>query len=343
MPASFLNGSYGLMVHYLATSVGGHAADDMTSRLWNDRVESFDVEGFCDQLEEAKAGHLIFTAGQNSGYYATPSESYDAFTPGRESRCSGRDLVGEIALACRKRGISFICYLPCHPASSDIAVLSAMARLDGESSDRVIDEVFLRRLHNAQGAEDALYLSRRKQMQIAWEGVITEWSERWGDTVSGWWIDGCYLRGLFQSTEAPNALSFAAACRAGNPHAAVSMAKGHHSALDECYPGEDFTAGECIERLWVGGWFGQSGFRRLPSRLGQDVQVHILHFLSDFWGRGEGADLPDALIRAYTQYVCEQGAGMTWDVPIQHDGRFGDKLMNLLKIARPMPLPYLPM
>jgi len=50
------NARYGVFVHYLG---GG---DD-----WNERVNSFDVERFAEQIARTGAAYLVFTLGQNSG------------------------------------------------------------------------------------------------------------------------------------------------------------------------------------------------------------------------------------------------------------------------------------
>ena len=47
---------FGVFVHYLGQG------DD-----WNDKVDSFDVGHFADQVARTKAGYVVFTLGQNSG------------------------------------------------------------------------------------------------------------------------------------------------------------------------------------------------------------------------------------------------------------------------------------
>lgn len=96
---SWLSGKRGLMVHYLPEFPG------------NEQVDSFDLAGFLDDFDRSASDYLIFTLGQNRGFYCAPNEVIDRYAgPGR---CSRRDLFGEIAAALAKRGKRVIAYLPC--------------------------------------------------------------------------------------------------------------------------------------------------------------------------------------------------------------------------------------
>ena len=51
---------------------------------------------------------------------------------------------------------------------------------------------------------------RLAEFQRKWEAVIREWSLRWGKSVSGWWIDGCYFADqMYRFDDEPNFASFA--------------------------------------------------------------------------------------------------------------------------------------
>ena len=59
---------------------------------------------------------------------------------------------------------------------------------------------------------------RLSEFQRNWEAVIREWSNRWGDDVSAWWVDKCYYANvMYRHPDEPNFAGFAAAARAGNP------------------------------------------------------------------------------------------------------------------------------
>lgn len=78
---SWLSGKRGLMVHYLPEFPG------------NEQVDSFDLAGFLDDFDRSASDYLIFTLGQNRGFYCAPNEVIDdmparAAVPG--ATCSGR-------------------------------------------------------------------------------------------------------------------------------------------------------------------------------------------------------------------------------------------------------------
>ena len=108
----FRDAGYGIMVHYLKPVIvpEGDAGE------WNEAVNSFDVELFADQAEEARAGFVMFTLGQNSGYYCSPNATFDSIVgvePG--ALCSTRDLPQDLIKALNKYNIPVILYLPSNP------------------------------------------------------------------------------------------------------------------------------------------------------------------------------------------------------------------------------------
>jgi hypothetical protein len=77
------------------------------------------VNGLADQIKSVGAGYLVLTIGQNSGYYACPNPAYDRLVGIQPSKCSRRDLIGDMAQALHKRGIKLIAYLPSGAPSGD--------------------------------------------------------------------------------------------------------------------------------------------------------------------------------------------------------------------------------
>jgi hypothetical protein len=174
---------FGVFVHYLGEGPN-----------WNKRVESFNVEKFSDQLQQTGAGYLIFTLGQNSGYYCSPNATYEKYA-GYETgeRCSRRDLPMEIADALAKRGIRLMLYLPSRSPQRDKQAMTG-----------------LHDVHEQQPAP--------QEFTKRWSEVIAEWSLRYGKKISGWWFDGSYNTAGWDDLSKPyNWNTWAGACRAGNP------------------------------------------------------------------------------------------------------------------------------
>ncbi|MHC4517588.1 MAG: alpha-L-fucosidase [Planctomycetota bacterium] len=151
----FKEAKYGVFVHYL-----GGGAD------WNEKVNAFDVEKFTAHIAQSGAAYLVFTLGQNSGYYCSPNATYEKYAGYQiGQRCSQRDLPMEIADALGKKGIRLMLYLPSRSPQQD---KQAMAGLNDVHERQPAPQEFTRK----------------------WSAVTAEWSRRYGRKVSGWWFDG---------------------------------------------------------------------------------------------------------------------------------------------------------
>src|SRR5713101_656130 len=156
---------WGVMTHYLADWIA--RPEKMTVERWNNLIDRFDVETLAKQLESAGAGYYQITIGQNSGFYLSPNATYDRLVGMEPSKCSRRDLVADLYEALHKRGIRLMVYLPSGAPAGDAKAAAALEWRNGPYPNR--------------------------EFQLKWEQIISEWSERWGKKVSGWWFDGCYF------------------------------------------------------------------------------------------------------------------------------------------------------
>lgn len=211
-------GSYGIMVHYFPTPMG-NTPEDLTADF-NRYIDAFDLDHFIGQFEASRADWLIFTVGQNTGYFNSPNEWLDSRAPGFTSR---RDLMFEIAQRVHQLGKRFIMYI-----SSQAPQKFAPATPD------TIVEV---------------------QKAFAWDpndlGPFTDrylefvkiYSQRFGKLCDGWWYDGCYPSTHKSGTDWAR---WIAASRAGNPDAIVALNDGAFCIGKETpvSPLQDYHAGE---------------------------------------------------------------------------------------------------
>jgi len=100
-------GTFGVMTHYLIAPEGTTDAEKTAN--FNKTIDDFDIKLYMKQFDQAKADWLIFTIGQNTGYWNSSNKIIDSVLPGRTPK---RDLVLEIAKAVKKRGKHFIAYIP---------------------------------------------------------------------------------------------------------------------------------------------------------------------------------------------------------------------------------------
>ena len=204
---------WGVMTHYLGAPPSSKGGAELTAEMWNKQVDAFDVNGLADQLASAGAKYLLFTIGQNSGHYCSPNATYDRIVGITPSKCSRRDLIADLANALAARNIRLMVYLPSGAPSADPVARKALGWRWGKPGGWQLPG-------EPVGG-------RLAEFQRNWEAVIREWSLRWGKSVSGWWIDGCYFADeMYRFDDEPNFASFAKALKAGNPEAIVAFNPG---------------------------------------------------------------------------------------------------------------------
>ena len=306
---NWMRGGYGIMCHYLSHPPGSDVDYAPSADEWNSTVESVDAEALADTIASTGARWLIFTIGQISGYYCSPNATLEQLIGRSPSRLSRRDLVAELAASLRTRGMRTIAYLPSHAPSRDrVAVEALDCTPEWDASHwQLKPGSYLRTKETDE---------RLSKFQRNWESVVQEWSTRWGEAISGWWIDGCYYgERMYQHPDEPNLESFARALKAGNPDAVVAFNPG---VMIKCYgAAEDFTAGESMHNLTVAQWEG--GFSPLKNPTGNS-QLHVLLPLGKNWCQGEQPRFNQNLVIGYSEYITSLGGGISWDVPITPEG-----------------------
>jgi hypothetical protein len=267
---------FGVFTHYL---VGAN---------YNQMADSFDVEKFADQIAQTRADYLIFTVGQNSGYFCTPNAAYEKYAGyASGQRCTRRDLPMEIADALRKRKIRLILYSSARAPEGDAQALAGLH----DSGGREVPQEFIKR----------------------WSEVIREWSLRYGDKVSGWWFDGMHREEFWNDYSKPyNYKTFAAACRAGNPNSVLAFNNGaeFEKAFKIFSDAQDYMAGEQ-------GRFGATPefYPPYPKKV-----WHILSYLGYWWGQATGPNYTDAWLIDYVKKVNRQGGVVSIDVNVSTSG-----------------------
>ncbi|MCP5519891.1 MAG: alpha-L-fucosidase [Verrucomicrobiales bacterium] len=261
---------YGVFMHFLP-------GDERQFSTVND----FDVDFVAEQLHQARAGYLVITLGQNSGWFISPNAAYDRQTGyAAGERCARRDLPADLFAALEPRGIKLMLYLPCQVPNRDPRAQRAFGLPEG-SADQPLDLEFAGK----------------------WAAVIHEWSARYGPKVAGWWFDGGYAHIDFNEAIAA---TYAAAVKRGNPEAIVTFNPGVR--LIRYTVAEDYTAGELNEPLEV-----------LPrSRRVEGSQWHALTYLGSAWGRRDTRFATSQWVDWARAVVAGEGvltldAGPNWD------------------------------
>ncbi len=282
---------YGVFMHLLPSDVKTLAL-----------AATFDVPAVARQVQEAGAGYFVITLGQNSGYFNAPNAAYDRITGyAAGARCSTRDLPAELSTALQSKGIRLMLYLPSQAPNEDTRAQRAFGLPEGKK-DQPIDLAFADR----------------------WAAVIQEWSDRYGDRVSGWWFDGGYEWVHFNEAIAQR---YAAAARHGNPRAIVTFNPG--VSLVRHTQAEDYTAGELNEP-----------FAQVPASPTVDgSQWHALTFIGTSWAHRD-TRFPAERWATWSKTVTDKGGAITFDVGPNWDpaagpiGTIADVQLAQLKAIR---------
>ena len=291
---------WGVMLHYttaMLASENQQDADPINLDKWNELIDNFDCERLAEQLSDVGAGYLIITIRHSyDGFLLAPNSMYDHYMGRSPSRCSNRDLVVDLYHALDKYDIRLITYISSHFTK-------------GEDETKAF----------AYDRDDP----RKAEAYLRWQNVIREYSMRWGDKVSGWWIDGCYLPNThFRHPDIPNFASMAAAMRAGNPNSIVAFNPGRFPRIMSITPYEDYTAGEINEPERI-------SFRHTFDETIDGRQIHILSYLGRTWGQGDPRFTEDQIIQ-YSMDINKVGGAVTWDVPPMRNGTMSEDFMKQL-------------
>jgi hypothetical protein len=276
----WMAGRYGLMVHWIYPHLMGENTPPAASL--DDAVNQFNLERFLQDFAATGADWLIFTLGQNSGYYASPNSVIEQLAG--KDRCSKRDLALEIANGVHDLGKRFIAYLPCEVAGN-----------------RALHEGFA--WNTQEGTDQAAFQTR-------YLSAVREWAERLGPLMDGWWYDGCYQWPLFHNDYMDWPAWFEAS-RAGNPDRVVAFNDGSlcNGLTQPLTPQQDYLSGEtevlvngrirlgrpATPQLLAYGDQAQTVPEPIPTFLpdsrfvpGTNCQWHCLLPVDCFWGHGNG-------------------------------------------------------
>lgn len=276
----FRDAGFGIMVHFLKEVFvpEGGAAE------WNEAVNNFGVEKFAKQASEAGVGYVMFTLGQNSGYYCSPNSAFDAAVgvePGE--LCSKRDLPMDLMKELNKYNIPLLLYLPSNPPVNN----------------KLVSAKF-----NYPFKKDS---ATSQFNQPILENMIREWSLRYGKGVKGWWFDGLYSWNAIRSTRMDMSLKYnisthTLAAKAGNKSSIVTYNSGF-GKIKENTPYCDYTSGEksTIDEFPDGRWAADG------------VQWFLFTYLGEKWG-GKGQQFKTEKLTGMAQKIVKNGGVLCLEV-----------------------------
>jgi len=324
--SEFVQKKWGVFCHYLHSLHNGNGPHNTRGQVtsWEECVNELNVEKLASQISDLGAGYLVFTMQQGSRHFIAPSRSFVEAT-GLTDACSSRDLVLDLSSALSKRGIDLFLYYT------------------GDGMPRDAEPEVCKRFGWQQGTEISWDLVKM------WSEPLREYSLRYGNKVSGWWLDGMYDAIGYTDEKL---LHFRQAAQAGNPDALIAnnyygcfvpdsgkevQIDGKNVILADFYqniapptPFCDFTAGEVVQ------------FNAYPDPTRTwDVVPHVLSFLGipekawevyAGWGAGGCKYSPEYMAR-YIQGVNHLGGVVSVDMRLYRDGSLEDAQRRALELV----------
>lgn len=336
---------HGVFTHFLngLQNEFGRNSQGLNSS-WDDCVVQFDVEAFAADAAATGAKYAFITLMQVEKFMIAPNARFDALTgykPGEA--CATRDLVLDLHAALDKRGLKLGLYWTGDGPRGDPKAAAGMGT-DNTPPGRNIE--FVKR----------------------WSSVLQEYSERYGNKVFGWWLDGCYFSAGAFGYNDTTLKYYHDAIRAGNPQAVLGFNNAPQPVIASGEPWqhggetskwEDMTAGETnsfndFGVLPTSRWVVGPTANGLPAPFQKTqelttVQWHELTFMGSQWAAPglctcSGALAPNCSVagcqaygsdnvKAYSQALKMVGAALTVDLQLLRNGSMNREQVATLRSA----------
>ncbi|UJP04902.1 MAG: hypothetical protein LZF61_08590 [Nitrosomonas sp.] len=246
-------GKIGLSTHYFAHNPGE----------LEQKAAQLQIDEIANQAANAGASWFLFTLYHRPWLMMAPNDTFDRIL-GMNDFTSTRDIPLELSNALQKKNIRLMLYVN--------------LRLDPKSAVSP-------KIREAMGG----WPPNDKLVQnIA--AVLKEFSLRYGNRVSGWWVDEVQLQsGWGKSPQREQWFKeIADALKAGNPNALIAFNPGletiRYSLQNDYIAGESedlkpVPDGRCLDgaqwHLWtyLGGWWSSGGTRYSEEKLGNYVAL----------------------------------------------------------------------
>ncbi len=312
---------WGIFNHFLYASQKGYPRNNDASESdilkmaeeWNEQVDSFDADKLAETLHDIGCGYYIITVMQGTRFLIAPNTTYSTITgikPGEG--CSRRDLIMDIAVALKKYDIDLYLYYTGDGPHFDKVAGTKMGLYEDYEA-------------GIHGKVDRFFVEN-------WAAVLEEYAIRYGDLITGWWVDGCYAS-LGYNNELLSI--FYAAMKKGNPDILSAFNSGTASFVSEngddtpikWYENEGFTCGEDNDFTYV-----------FKTRFTNGAQNHLLIPFGNYrngnicegW-RSSGVRRDPEYVAQYIRQNNEAGAVISVDIFIDSHGNFDPAQVEALK------------
>ncbi|HEY5915327.1 MAG TPA: hypothetical protein VJA21_32495 [Verrucomicrobiae bacterium] len=296
-----MKGKYGIFMHYqyrillgysIATKPSFPDPTQMTAREWNRLVDGFDVQGFANQMAEARVGWVMFCLDDHFfAWPCAPNKAFSDFTgyaPGE--KCSRRDLILDLANALNAKGVRLICYF---------------AGLNGYMKEPKVSTGLADGTARGTYNEKSPPSPQSRQRRLA---VLKEYADRYKDKIAGWWFDG--MEPEAYKSQPGDWWTIHSIVHSPNRKAVIAFSYGGNEQACLCEGVDDYTGGDT--------WSKQDLTRLTPDRL--PAQAGLLwhgkiYCGNVYHGQGDGNQFSDQELIDWIKACNRQGGVCTLDWP----------------------------
>ena len=295
----WIAGKRGIFTHYLNGLQNSFGPNSLgRNSTWSQCVNEFNATLYAEGVASAGADYAVITIMQGSIYMIAPNQAYNFYSgyPAGYA-CAERDLVLDLHAALSARGIRLMLYFTGDGPHEDPQASAGLGWPEAPVSRANVPLVFAQR----------------------WGQVLAEYALRYGDKVSGWWVDGCYSSAFNYTDEKLQPYSLAV--RAGSSSSLLALNNGVMHPIRRYSAWEDYTCGE------------SNDFSEVPAaQFVQGSQWHTLGYLGSAWASA-GARYNASALGAYVRAVTAALGAVTVDVQLLRNGSINAQQLAVLAEA----------
>jgi len=272
-------GKIGLSAHYFANS----------PKQLKQREDQLKIDEIANQASNAGVAWVLFTLYHQPWVMMAPNDTFERII-GRDDFTSKRDIPLDLYNALNKKNIRLMLYVNLRlDPGARVSPHIREAMGGWPPNDKLVENIAT---------------------------IFKEFSLRYGDKVSGWWVDGVQRNSAWGKS--PNRerwfKEMANALRAGNSNALVAFNPGLETVRYSQQ--NDYIAGESVD------------LRPAPNGRWIDcAQWHIWTYLGESWGLG-GTRFTNETLLDYANRVFKKGGVITFEVGMNGRADYGGIQMS---------------
>lgn len=272
---------FGVMIHYLPGKIGEY------------EYSSIDIVGLVSDLKKIKAEYLIFTLGQNDGFFNSKNDALELICPAHFKDEPYRDIVEELSFELKKQSILFILYLPFRAPQKNQYLMNC---LEDISEKEPPSTKFLKN----------------------WSQIIEFWSVKFGHRIDGWWFDGTYNT---KNISDSNWDLFCTAALSGNKIKLIAFNAGEGSQKlgRKNAPCQNWAAGELVTKF------------EYSNEINETLIFNLLTPIKNQWGRDGSNRYSNAELCNLFGITKSHSGMLTVDIPVNEKLRFSNENIEFIK------------